>query len=197
MAENPLEMAIEPLDKRNFWKWFFISIFTFGIGMIIYTYYNFEDLNKMARYPKPDNVPTAETFSGTIAVILTLFTGGIGSIILGYLKFNKLHHYIKNHPQQQDKNIPSGGKYLFFLLGGILIGGLAFAILYVGLTIGLVGPLFLSQGLDPSQYVMIMTIVSFVVGGAIILGFYIKLFVMQIQWQNVYNKRAMILMNER
>ncbi len=82
------------MEKRNSWIWFFISIFTFGIGSLIYTYYNFEDLNRLARYPKPNDVPSTETVSGTIAVVLSLFTGGIGAIVIGYLKFNKLHNHL-------------------------------------------------------------------------------------------------------
>jgi len=184
---QPVKSTSAPqLEIRSFWMWFLLGMITFGIANFVYLYYNIEDLNKLDRHPRPAGVPSTHTDTSnmTILIIIGLFTGflSIIMIIATYMKHQKLHDYIKAHPQRQQTLPMSGSKYLVFsLCSGFIIGIVVSA---VAIPIAFIE--------DPMLLVIIGPILYGVVG-LISLGVAIYLLLASANWQKAYNERARML----
>ena len=174
------------LEIRSFWMWFLLGIITFGIASIAYLYYNIKDLEKLAQHPAPAGVksPTIDTSNLLLFVIIGLFTGLLSLLMLigTYLKFQKLHEYIKSHPQKQHTLPVSGGKYLLISIGSSLCIGM--------LSYGVAIPASFIP--DPATAVIVMVVMS-VVLVLVSLGVSIYILIQSANWQKAYNERARML----
>jgi hypothetical protein len=175
------------LEQRNFWLWFVITICTFGIGGIVYMYLNLDDLNKLDKYPRPKGVPSTEV-SLALVIVLCCCLPPIGAIIAQYYKFDKLHNYIKYHPQKQRTQVVSGGKFLLIsIIGAIIISG-ASSVMGTAFSIiastGTPGPWFLISRL----FTAFTSLLS--------LGLSIYILILNYQWQEAFNERARMLLDQ-
>ncbi|MHA1442838.1 MAG: hypothetical protein ACTSPK_13405, partial [Candidatus Heimdallarchaeota archaeon] len=119
-----------------------------------------------------------------IIVIIGLFTGLISIIMLiaTYLKFQKLHEYIKSHPQRQQTLPVTGGRYLLISIGSsFCIGMLSYGVAIPAAFIP-----------DPFIAMIVMVVMS-VVLGLVSLGVSIYILIQSANWQKAYNERARML----
>jgi hypothetical protein len=95
-----------PPRKRNYWKWFFISFFTFGIGGIVYLINKYQDIEKLGKNIKN---PFGVYKNLTLPVIITLvFCCSPGIIALveifqlyySYLTIKYLKKYLTSSPHK-------------------------------------------------------------------------------------------------
>ncbi|MFW9922593.1 MAG: hypothetical protein ACFFDW_04800 [Candidatus Thorarchaeota archaeon] len=170
-----------PLEERSFGLWIVITIFTGGIGLLFYYYLNLNDLEKLSYYPVPSNVPSTKVNSSVLLVLLICLPP-IGFLISGYFKYEKLHNFIKEHPQMtHHSKVVDGIKFLLiWIIGGLLItlfsGGIEIAWDYYGY-------------LDYKYYLIVRYVmISLILITVIVM---VVLFcIIESRWQNAYNDRV-------
>ncbi|MEA2071492.1 MAG: zinc-ribbon domain-containing protein [Asgard group archaeon] len=190
LKQPSYEPELPPLERRNFWIWFLLSIVTSGIGALIYSYINFEDMNKLNKYPKPARVPSIETDTSTYLIlsVVGLFLGffPIINLIYTYRKFNLLYKYITNHPQSQKNMPPKPSKFIWAMVLSIVLPFL-FSIPIIVLSV--------IQGYSGSsqQIAFIIPIVFGSLMAVIGIGLLIYFIILQVRWQDAYNERVLMI----
>ncbi|MFX1537155.1 MAG: zinc-ribbon domain-containing protein [Promethearchaeota archaeon] len=185
---TPQQAYLPPLETRNFWAWYLLSLVSGGIAMLIYMYLNFEDLNKLAAYPRPREVPSPEVDTQLVLIlfIVSFITGGSGGsivmIYLYYLKFQKLHDYLQYHPQKQE-TIPLEGTKIVILQIMSCIGIVCFFPLFFI-------PVFLFLG---NNVVFISLIILAVIAFIVLIGITIYFLIESAKWQQAYNERVLMI----
>jgi uncharacterized integral membrane protein len=183
------------LETRNYWIWFLL-MFLFSPMGLIYTYVNLEDLKKLDKYPRPSYVPSTyvDPTKWIIILIVTSFIGlsAFVSIYINYLKFEKLHNYIKAHPQKQSTIPASGNKIIWLSILGFLPGLVALILVLIFALI----PLATTS--DPYAFlysfsypVGILIAISALAIVSIPLSI-IRLF-LNARWQEAYNERVLMI----
>ncbi|MFW9923250.1 MAG: hypothetical protein ACFFDW_08200 [Candidatus Thorarchaeota archaeon] len=171
------------LEERNFWLWVLISFCTFGIGGIVYFYFNFADLNDLNAYPRPPEVPSTK-IDIIIFVILCCCLPPIGFIVATYMKFNKLHSYLERFPVKGQIRVASGLSAVLVSLAGTIIGSVySFA-------------WKIKQAFYPTSGSMVMTIL-YVVTSLLSFGFAIYMLFLNYRWQEAFNQHARYLMSQQ
>jgi hypothetical protein len=179
---------VEPLQTRNYWIWLLIIICTGGLGAILYLYLTLSDLNKLDTHPKPAGVPSTHIDMNQMLIILLfgIFCGFSGIVImyLNYIKYDKLHNYIEAHPIRQQNKCASGTKYLLVSIVATLLSSVSFVFVYMALMI--TGGFSTAGG-------SLALIILFSVIGLISLGLGIFRLILEYQWQEAYNERALLI----
>lgn len=185
MSERP------SLKQRNFWLWFILFFVTFGIGYLVYLYLNYEDLNRLDLYPKPQSIPSTET-EKILIIVLVILTGGIGILLAHYVKFQKFHDYLKYHPQKQTQQCPSGLKVVIVSLFTGCVSGLIAVPFWVITSI--LSGIFGNNEIWTSSMIIALVFGILLGLGAIILASYLT--VLNYRWQKAYNERVQLLLQE-
>lgn len=174
----------EPLVARNYLYWFLISL-VFSPMMFIYYYFNFEDLNKLAKYDRPPGVPSPEVDTNRLIILVVVSVCcGLGIFIfpyIFYLKFEKLYRYIENHPVKLQNKPVSGRKFItaYLISFGIMLLGVIFIV--VVQVVGVYsGSMTLNLLVIPAY--IIMVIPSLIIG--------IFNIIWSHRWQEAYNELA-------
>ncbi|MBD3189815.1 MAG: hypothetical protein GF308_04185 [Candidatus Heimdallarchaeota archaeon] len=182
------------LVQRNYLIWFLLSMFT-GIFGIIYLYLVFDDLNKLAKYPRPEEVPSPAIDTDQVIILLVVgivlasvipIAPFIINYIIFYKKYRKLNDYITHHPQKQTKKPIEAKKYLGLMIGRDLLILIMLAAFVLG-------------GVLPAVMVdlaLVVIIILFVLGGVSVLGIIginIYLIIQDFRWQEALNERITII----
>ena len=180
---QPIYVIRKPLIARNFILWYLISMVASPL-MMIYLYFNFQDLNNLDEFERPTKVPVMDINMTTILILMVLGFLGLGIFTfpyLYYLKWEKLYQYLESDPNKQKNKIDSGKK-----IAGIYAGYMALVILFsIGYALfSVFAPMY-------SFNAMIIIMVVFyliVIGGS--LGFAVYYLIQSYRWQEAYNELA-------